>query len=218
MSAKNKLLAGIVVIFVLAAASGTYYFFEYQKTQNLLQNPVLAAKTERDTLTKKVSILMEIPTDEDPTIATVSDVKKLQGQSFFARAKNGNKVLIYTKAKKAILYDPVANKIIEVGPINMNQATTSAKPIIVTVVLANGTKDTAFLTATEKSLKEKIRNISLTTRTAKLDYKQTVIVDLTGKKPTEAKQLADLLNGKVGTLPVGEIKPSNTEFLIILGK
>jgi hypothetical protein len=48
----------------------------------------------------------------------ISDPEKLKGQAFFAKAKIGDNVLIYTASKKAYLYDPVANKILEVAPID----------------------------------------------------------------------------------------------------
>lgn len=42
--------------------------------------------------------------------------------------KNGDKVLIYVKAKKAILYDPAKNIIVDVAPVNIaqNQVTPPA--------------------------------------------------------------------------------------------
>jgi hypothetical protein len=43
--------------------------------------------------------------------------ENLKGQSFFADAKVGDKVLIYKNAKKAILYDPIADKIITIAPL-----------------------------------------------------------------------------------------------------
>ena len=65
---------------------------------------------------ERVAKLMLLP-DETPTIAVVSDLSKLQGQLFFANAKEGDVVLMYPKARKAILYSPTLNKIIEVAPI-----------------------------------------------------------------------------------------------------
>ncbi len=66
-----------------------------------------------------VGRLIVLPEDEVPTIATVTDLEALQGQPFFANAKLGDKVLIFAKAGKAILYDPVEQKIVEVAPVNL---------------------------------------------------------------------------------------------------
>lgn len=72
---------------------------------------------EISNIVEKVGEHMFLPLGENPTIATVSDPKALQGQSFFENAKTGDKVLIYANAKKAILYDPVADKIITIAPV-----------------------------------------------------------------------------------------------------
>lgn len=66
---------------------------------------------------QRVSQLIVLPEGEEPTVATVSDPEKLRGQPFFENAKAGHKVLIYTKARKAYLYDPAQHKLIEVAPI-----------------------------------------------------------------------------------------------------
>lgn len=63
---------------------------------------------------------MELPKEETPTIATISDKEKLKGQVFFDAAENGDVLFAYTTAMKAILYRPSTNKIINVAPIAIN--------------------------------------------------------------------------------------------------
>jgi len=69
---------------------------------------------------KSVSRLIVLPENEQPTLATVSDVSKLKDQAFFANAKTGDKVLIYPESRKAILYSPSLDKIIEVSSLNLS--------------------------------------------------------------------------------------------------
>jgi hypothetical protein len=54
-------------------------------------------------------------------MATVLEQDKLKDQPFFARAQNGDKVIIYTQNKKAILYRPSENRIIEVAPLVVSE-------------------------------------------------------------------------------------------------
>jgi hypothetical protein len=69
-------------------------------------------------LVDDVGKVLVLPTDETPTIATVTDPTKLKSQPFFANAQTGDKVLIYQKAQKAILWRPSTSKVIEVSNVN----------------------------------------------------------------------------------------------------
>ncbi len=80
--------------------------------------------------------LITLPEGEEPTVATITDIEKLKDQTFFQKAKNGDKVIIYTNAKKAILYDPIARKIIDVAPVNIG--TPSASAAQARIALRNG--------------------------------------------------------------------------------
>lgn len=70
---------------------------------------------------ERVSRLAVLPEDEVPQVATVTNPEVLRSQPFFAEAKMGDVVLIYSK--KAVLYDPKANKVIIVAPVNQNAST-----------------------------------------------------------------------------------------------
>ncbi len=117
----------ILVILALVAGAG-YYAHKYnqaKKDVTRLSNPQEAARAGVAQITKAVSKLVELPANETPTLATVTDAAKLKSQAFFAKAQNADKVLIYTQAKEAILYRPSTNKIIEIAPVNIGNSTNT---------------------------------------------------------------------------------------------
>jgi hypothetical protein len=67
----------------------------------------------------RVSKLIILPQDEKPTIVTVKDASKLKGEQFYAEARNGDVTLVYSQAKKAILYRPSANVIVNVANVTV---------------------------------------------------------------------------------------------------
>ncbi len=109
-----------IIIAVIAVLVAGFFFYKYQDSQNKLKHPDQVAKEQTAALVDQVGKHTELPKDEQPTVATVSDVSKLSNQTFFANAQNGDRVLIYSKAKKAILYRPSEDKIINIAPLNIN--------------------------------------------------------------------------------------------------
>ncbi len=74
----------------------------------------------------KVRRLFVIPEGVDPTVATIVDVAQLRSRNaFYNKAKNGDHLIV--TSDRAILYDPVADKIIDVVPVQI-QAPTAAAP------------------------------------------------------------------------------------------
>jgi hypothetical protein len=126
----GNIIIGLLIGAVLALIPSYYFYNKYQQTNKLLKNPQQAAKQEVASTVAKLGMLMDLPKDDTPTIATVTDRNKLKEQPFFARAANGDKVVLYIKAKKAILFREKDNKIIEVAPINIQkqQAPAGATP------------------------------------------------------------------------------------------
>src|SRR4030042_3496038 len=103
----TALLAFLALVAVL-------YFATFQFMKNR-QDSNAAAQREIKAITTRIGKFMELPQGEEPTLATVSDREKLKGQQFFLNAKKWDKVLVYPKAKKVILYRPSSGKIIEVA-------------------------------------------------------------------------------------------------------
>jgi len=120
MDFKKYAAQTLIAVSIIALGSAYYFYSEYS---TLKQGSDKLAQEETSDLIAQVGKLIVLPEGETPTVATVSDPEKLQNQPFFARAKKGNKVLIYANAKKAILYDQESNKIVEVAPINIGQPT-----------------------------------------------------------------------------------------------
>jgi hypothetical protein len=117
---RRKTAVVVGIILVLAIGSSIYFYTKYQDTQNKLNHPELSANKTSSELVKKVSAHVLLPQGEQPTVAKVSDVSKLASQTFFAGAQNGDQVLIYAKAKKAILYRPSVDRVVNISSLNLN--------------------------------------------------------------------------------------------------
>ena len=120
----KKLIPHLLIAVVLVAVGFAGYF--WYEASALKKNPQRAAQDETRKLLASVADLIVLPEGEAPTIATVSDPEKLKDQPFFAKAKRGDKVLIYTNSRKAILYDQENNRIVEVAPINIGNPSKPA--------------------------------------------------------------------------------------------
>jgi len=214
----------LAIIFLGAVGIAIYFYIQYQQTQAQLNKTTQA--NAQAALVSEVGKLIVLPAGEQPTIATVSDINKLKSQTFFSHARNGDKVLIYTKAQEAILYDPIANKIVEVGPISLTQVSpTPAVGTIssmgpVKVALYNGTSVVGLASTKAQILKQQMPNVVIVAKSdaQKATYTTTIVADLTGKEASQTATVAKVLNGKVASLPTGEAKPATAEIVVILGK
>jgi hypothetical protein len=112
----------LLIILALAIGVGATALIVKQKPEFLgLTKGSAQIQDDVDALVAEVGTIYALPTDEVPTIATITDVEKLGDQPFFRNAKNGDKVLVYTNASKAILYRPQEKRIIEVGAVSINK-------------------------------------------------------------------------------------------------
>ncbi len=225
---KKPILIFLGVILILAAAYFSYTWF--RTTQDPLSNADLSPQEQLSILKGRVGKLLTLPSDEDPTLATVSDKTKLKDQPFFAQAENGDRVLIYTKNDKAILYRSSINKVINVASLNLKNeasptasiqppATSSAQIKTFKVVIYNGTKTSGLAGKTETSLKSQLPGLQVIKKdNAKNDYDKTLLIPFGPNGQEAASEISKILPSSLNTLPEGEATPSGADLLVILGK
>ena len=118
---KGKLV-GLVVVVVLIIAG--YYAWTF-----LAPGMTEQQKIEKETkaLVAQVSRLMVLPEGELPQVAEIKDAAlAAKEQPFYTGAQNGDKVLVYVNARKAIVYSPSRDMIVNAGPILGEQSGTTA--------------------------------------------------------------------------------------------
>jgi hypothetical protein len=219
----SYIIFGLALIAVLGSLFTAIYF--YRQYQNLKKNPDSVAKAEVKQVTRAIGKFMDLPANEEPSLATITDEVKLKEQDFFKNSKNGDKVLIYAQARKAILYRPSTNRVIEFAPLLINPTSASASaqsevtaPQPASVAIYNGTNEVGLTNDVEKKIADKSLKVVTKTNAAKDTYTKSVVIDLSGSNAQLAQLLATKINGEIVTqLPDGETKPT-TDILIIAGK
>ncbi len=225
------IMGALLVVGVLVTAG--YFGWKYKKNA---ENSKTAAN-ETQVITEKIAKFMDLP-PETPTLATITDKEKLSDQVFFTNAQNGDKVLIYTQSKKAILYRPETSRVIEFASLvtkeksaeenketelKSEEKAAETKPMEkienkVKVDVLNGTETKGLAKTTADKLSG-LENVELAKigNAKKSDYKKILVVDLSGKNAVAAKIIAQKVGGEVGSLPAGEDK-STADILIIAGR
>ncbi|KKU33039.1 hypothetical protein A3K29_05125 [Candidatus Collierbacteria bacterium RIFOXYB2_FULL_46_14] len=208
---KAQLLAIGVVVVIGGLTLNSFRLSKQNKRlgieiETLKKDPNSVAREEIKMLTEKLAKLVVLPADEEPVVATVTDKEKLKDQPVFARAENGDKILIYSKAQKAYIYRPSTNLLVDVVPVNIGNQQISISGVDernpLKIALVNGSKNSGITNELEKRIVEKnIPGVSIVSKaTAKSDaYEKTLVVDLTGKLGKQAAEMAQLVGGEVAT-------------------
>lgn len=206
----RKILAVVFVIVFVAALGAAGYFYKQAQDLRNPEGQQKAAEQAATELKQKVAKLTLLP-GETPTVATVQDISKLKDQPFFKDAKNGDKILIFTATKKAIVYRESENLIINSGPIAVTSDSSTKKVAI--LKSNNSTADTRTALAKLNGI-----SISSETKTAK-SYNESQVYDASGNNGELAKQIAEAIGGKVVTsAPDGETIPTGSDLVVISTK
>jgi hypothetical protein len=225
----KKAVLGLVFISIVITilVPGVYIYTTYF-------NSSFELKTNKDNnfsaTLEKVRGLIDLPADETPRIATISDKEKLKDQAFFNSSQVGDQVLLYYKAKKAILYRPATNKIVEVAPIFDESAQSTASgdlnPVIAAseatrlkTVILNGTNKPGLAASIESSLAKSHPEIKVLEKgNASADYQKSLLIIINPQYKARAQEIARDLNLSLEDLPEAEKNQENADILIILGQ
>jgi len=120
---KRKWKMLVVTLVVLAGFGILGYGYAHTRGQLTQLSKKNAPQLEGQELVKDIGKNIQLP-DETPTLATVNDVSKLKNQEFFKNAQNGDKVLIFSNAGRALLYRPSTHKVIEYSRVDLSNSQT----------------------------------------------------------------------------------------------
>ena len=105
---------GLLVLLLAVASFFAWNFYTQTKAPG-----VVPRTDDKSIIIQNIGNHVLLPTGEEPVFATVTDPAKLADQPFFLNAETGDKVLVYPLAKRAILYRPSTDRIIEMMPIDL---------------------------------------------------------------------------------------------------
>ncbi len=149
ISSKRHRRGGGLFTFLLLVAVIVLSYGYYTKDSELklLKNPQAKAaldQKEIDKVVAQVSKLMILPKDESPQVLTINDAAAaIKQQPVFAGSINGDKVLVYQKSAKAIVYSPSRNIIVAVLPVTLeNNASTNSASASTNTKKASSTENT----------------------------------------------------------------------------
>lgn len=133
---KTTVALGMLLIMSVAGFVWSYIKYnDYKSKVARLSTPEgqqEMVKKQTAELVNKVKRHIVLPANEEPTVATILDAVGLaKDQPFYKGAKNGDKVLIYVKAQKALIYNEKEDLLVNVGPVfieNKGQTTANSVP------------------------------------------------------------------------------------------
>jgi hypothetical protein len=115
---KNKKTITQVVVFLLLVIATTCMVAIKRGKEHVDSSGNATIAKEQLALVGEIGEFLVLPTEETPTIATVTDKSKLKGQQVFTDAKDGDVLLAYPIAKKLILYRAEQKLIIAIASIH----------------------------------------------------------------------------------------------------
>jgi hypothetical protein len=109
--------SGLIVLLLTLIAAGTFWYLTNSPWQ---YNYTPAPAEGVDAVAKRVAELVAVPDNESPTVITVANPQELRQWPLFRESQIGDKVLVYKKSGRIIVYNPTKDKIVAAGMVVSN--------------------------------------------------------------------------------------------------
>lgn len=196
--ARKLIIGGVILLGIVASVQW------YVKAH---RNPDVVRQAQISQLISEVGQRAVLPSGEEPTVRTVVNKDKVS-QAFLANAQDGDKVLLYFQAGKAIVYRPSSQQIVNIGPL--------AEPAS-RIFLRNGTTSASLPSSIRTKLDQDTKYQIVSQDVAvRRSYTKTLVIDIAGNRPDIAAKIASQIGGRAAPLPSDESRP-DADFLIIVG-
>ncbi len=119
----HKKIISILIIIIIVLLSYTVYdkFFTTTTSEDQLSEKQIKS------LVVKVSKLINVP-EELPVVAKIIKAEELMAeQNFYAGSKDGDYLIVFPETQKAMIYRENEDRLINVGPIIVDQPATTTK-------------------------------------------------------------------------------------------
>lgn len=110
-------IGAIVVVLLVGLASAVYMLTRESEASTPVATGVL----------ESVSRHFLLPADEEPAILTVVNKDRVSSAFLKGKVEDGDKVLIYQKSQKAIIYRPSLDRVIDAGPAIVDDVKKTAQ-------------------------------------------------------------------------------------------
>jgi len=110
----------VLLVALLVAALGVSAFLYIKYRHAMASNP----NQERQNIVNSIKKSIDLPA-EDPAMSTVIDKTKLTNPTLKDRTENGDKLLIFAKTKRLVIYRPSTGKVVDILTIQDKQPVTA---------------------------------------------------------------------------------------------
>jgi flagellar biosynthesis/type III secretory pathway M-ring protein FliF/YscJ len=132
---KNPLaLILVVVLIIIALGVVAFYFFRpdatYVYNGTDTENTQLTDEQVRAVLAELADNIV-LPDEANPFVAVITDIDALVAeQAFYTGAENGDYLIIYPQAARAIIYSLKRDQVINVGPVEFDNSAQAETTIV----------------------------------------------------------------------------------------